>query len=93
MFRVWKGLGEPHDSDEKWGTIAKVQAHMPTKVMDNDVQVAQMLDDLFVPQDAKDLVVEVAGINAGDAKTPVVEAVGTNVGSRVDGINIVNMVQ
>jgi hypothetical protein len=37
-----------------------------------------MLDDLFVPQDVEDLVVEV---------------VGTNVGSRMDGINIVNMVQ
>ncbi len=31
--------------------------------------------------------------NIGDAKTPVVEAVGNNAGSRVDGINIVNMVQ
>jgi hypothetical protein len=37
MFRVWKGLGEPHDSDEEWGATAKVQAHMPAKVMDDGV--------------------------------------------------------
>jgi hypothetical protein len=49
MFRVWKGLGEPHDSDEKWGATTKVQAHMLAKVMDDGVQVAQMLNDLFVP--------------------------------------------
>jgi hypothetical protein len=51
MFRVWKGPGEPHDSDEEWGAAAKIHAHMPTKVMDDGVQVAQMLDDLFVPRD------------------------------------------
>ncbi len=49
MFRVWKGLGEPHDLDEKWGATTKVQAHMLAKVMDDGVQVAQMLNDLFVP--------------------------------------------
>jgi hypothetical protein len=37
--------------------------------------------------------VEVAGTNASDVEAQVVEVVGTNVGSRVDGINIVNMVQ
>jgi hypothetical protein len=37
MFKVWKGLGEPHHSDEVWGAIAKVQAHMPAKVMDDGV--------------------------------------------------------
>ncbi len=93
MFRVWKGPGEPHDSNEKWGVITKVQAHMPAKVMDNGVQVAQMLDDLFVPRDVEDLVVEAVGTNAGDAETPIVEAIGTNLGSRVDSINIMNMVQ
>ncbi len=49
MFKVWKGPGEPHDFDEEWGATTKIQAHMPTKVMDDSVQVAQMLDDLFVP--------------------------------------------
>ncbi len=49
MFRVWKGPREPHDSDEEWGAVAKIQAHMLAKVMDDGVQVAQMLDDLFVP--------------------------------------------
>jgi hypothetical protein len=93
MFKVWKGPWEPHDSDEEWGAIAKVQAHMPTKVMDDNVQVAQMLDDLFLPRDVEDLVVEAAKTNTGDVEAPVVEAVGTNTGSRVDGINIVNMVQ
>jgi hypothetical protein len=24
MFRVWKGPGEPHDSDEEWGATAKI---------------------------------------------------------------------
>jgi hypothetical protein len=66
---------------------------MPAKVMDNGVQVAQMLDDLFVPRDVEDLVVEAVGTNAGDAETPIVEAIGTNLGSRVDSINIMNMVQ
>ncbi len=93
MFRVWKGPGEPHDSDEKWGAVAKTQAHMPAKVMDDGVQVAQMLDDLFVPRDVEDLVAEAAGTNTGDAEAPVVEVVGTKAGSGVDGINIVNMVQ
>jgi hypothetical protein len=93
MFKVWKGPGEPHDSNEEWGVTAKVQAHMLAKVMDNDVEVAQMLDDLFVPRDVEDLVVEVAGTNASDAEVPVVEAVGTIAGSGVDGINIMNMVQ
>jgi hypothetical protein len=93
MFRVWKGPGEPHDSDEEWGVAAKIQTHMPTKVMDDSVQVAQMLDDLFVPRDVEDLVAEAAGTNTGDAEAPAVEVVGTNVGSGVDGINIVNMVQ
>ncbi len=93
MFRVWKGPGEPHDSDEEWGAAAKIQAHMPAKVMDDGVQVAQMLDDLFVPRDVEDLVTEAAGTNTGDAEAPVVEGVGTNVGSGVDGINIVNMAQ
>ncbi len=37
MFRVWKGPREPHDSDEEWGAVAKIQAHMPAKVMDNSV--------------------------------------------------------
>jgi hypothetical protein len=37
MFKVWKGTGEPHDSDEEWGVIAKVQAHMLAKVMDDGV--------------------------------------------------------
>jgi hypothetical protein len=36
-LRVWKRPGEPHDSDEKWGVVAKVQAHMPAKVMDDGV--------------------------------------------------------
>jgi hypothetical protein len=93
MFRVWKGPGEPHDSDEEWGATAKIQAHMPAKVMDDDVQVAQMLDDLFVPQDVEDLVVEAARTNIGDVEAPIVEAVGINVGSGMDGINIANMVQ
>ncbi len=93
MFRVWKGSGEPHDSDEKWGAAAKIQAHMPAKVMDNGVQVAQMLDDLFVPRDVEDLVAEAARTNTGDAEAPAVEVVGTNAGSGVDGINIVNMAQ
>jgi hypothetical protein len=93
MFRVWKGPGEPHDSDEEWGVATKIQAHMPAKVMDDGVQVAQMLDDLFVPQDVEDLVAEVARTNTGDAKAPAVEVVGTNTSSRMDGINIVNMVQ
>jgi hypothetical protein len=66
---------------------------MPAKVMDDGVQVAQMLDDLFVPRDVEDLVAEAAGINTGDAEAPVVEVVGTNAGLGVDGINIVNMVQ
>jgi hypothetical protein len=66
---------------------------MPAKVMDNGVQVAQMLDDLFVPRDVEDLVAEVAGTNTGDVEAPAVEVVGTNAGSGVDGINIVNMVQ
>jgi hypothetical protein len=44
---VW--LIEPHDSDEEWGAATKIQVHMPVKVMDDSVQVAQMLDDLFVP--------------------------------------------
>ncbi len=93
MFRVWKGPGEPHDSDEEWGAAAKIQAHMPAKVMDDGVQVAQMLDDLFVPRDVEDLVAEAAGTNTGDAEAPDVEVVGTNAGSRMDGINIVNMAQ
>jgi hypothetical protein len=66
---------------------------MPAKVMDDGVQVAQMLDDLFVPRDVEDLVAKAAGTNTSDAEAPVVEVVGTNVGSGVDGINIVNMVQ
>jgi hypothetical protein len=66
---------------------------MPAKVMDDGVQVAQMLDDLFVPRDVEDLVAEVAGTNIGDAEAPAVEVVGTNAGSGVDGIKIVNMVQ
>jgi hypothetical protein len=66
---------------------------MPAKVMDDDVQVAQMLDDLFVPWDVEDLVAEATGTNTGDAEAPNVEVVGTNVGLGVDGINIVNMVQ
>jgi hypothetical protein len=37
--------------------------------------------------------VEAIRTNIGDAKTPVVEAIGNNASSRVDGINIVNMVQ
>ncbi len=93
MFRVWKGPGEPHDSDEEWGAAAKIQAHMPAKVMDDGVQVAQMLDDLFVPRDVEDLVAEAAGTNTGDAEALAVEVVGTNADSGVDGINIVNMVQ
>jgi hypothetical protein len=93
MFRVWKGPGEPHDFDEEWGATAKIQAHMPVKVMDDGVQVAQMLDDLFVPRDVEDLVAETVGTNIGDAKAPTVEVVGTNAGSGVDGINIVKMVQ
>jgi len=90
---MWKGPWEPHDSDEEWGATPKIQAHMPAKVMDDGVQVAQMLDDLFVPQDVEDLVVEAVGTNTGDAEAPTMEVVGTNVGSGVDGINIVNMVQ
>jgi len=66
---------------------------MPIKVMDDNVQVAQMLDDLFTPRDAENMVVEAIGTNASDAKAPVVEVVGTNIGSGMDGINIVNMVQ
>jgi len=93
MFRVWKGPGEPHDSNEECGAAAKIQAHMPTKVMDDDVQVAQMLDDLFVPRDVEDLVAEAARTNTGDVEAPTVEVVGTNAGLGVDGINIVNMVQ
>jgi len=93
MFKVWKGPGEPHDSDEEWGAVAKIQAHMPAKVMDNGVQVAQMLDDLFVLRDVEDLVAEAAGTNTGDVEAPAMEVAGTNAGSRVDGINIVNMVQ
>ncbi len=61
--------------------------------MDDGVQVAQMLDDLFVPRDVEDLVTEATGTNTGDAEAPVMEVVGTNTGSGVDGINIVNMVQ
>ncbi len=61
--------------------------------MDDNVQVAQMLDDLFAPRDAENLVMEAIGTNASDAKTPVVEVVGINIGSGMDGINIVNMVQ
>jgi len=93
MFKVWKGLGEPHDSDEEWGAAAKIQAHMLAKVMDDGVQVAQMLDDLFVPRDVEDLIVKATGTNTSDAETPVVEVVGTNPSSGVDGINIVNMVE
>ncbi len=93
MFRVWKGPGEPHDSDEEWGAAAKIHAHMPAKVMDDGVQVTQMLDDLFVPRDVENLVAEAAGTNTGDAKAPAMEVVGTNAGPGVDGINIVNMVQ
>jgi hypothetical protein len=93
MFRVWKGPGEPHDSNEEWGAATKIQAHMPAKVMDDGVQVAQMLDDLFVPRDVEDLVAKVVGTNTGDAKAPAMEVVGTNAGLGVDGINIVNMVQ
>ncbi len=52
-----------------------------------------MLDDLFVPRDVEDLVVEAVGTNTGHAEAPVVEVVGTNTGSGVDGINIVNMAQ
>jgi hypothetical protein len=37
--------------------------------------------------------VEAIGTNASDAKALVVEVVGTNIGSGVDGMNIVNMVQ
>jgi hypothetical protein len=51
-----------------------------------------MLDDLFVPRNVENLVVEVTGTNASDAKTLVVEGVGTNASLGVDGINIVNMV-
>jgi len=36
---------------------------------------------------------EVARTNASDVEAQVVEAVGISVGSGVDGINIVNMVQ
>ncbi len=93
MFRVWKGPREPHDSDEKWGVAAKIQTHMPAKVMDDGVQVAQMLDDLFVPQDVEDLVVEAIGTNASDVEALIVEVVGTHTSSGVDGINIVNMAQ
>ncbi len=93
MFRVWKGPGEPHDSDEEWGAAAKIQAHMPAKVMDDGVQVAQMLDDLFVLRDVEDLVAEAAGTNTGDAEALAMEVVGTNAGPGVDGINIVNMAQ
>jgi hypothetical protein len=88
-----EGAREPHDFDEEWGATAKIQAHMPTKVMDDGVQVAQMLDDLFVPRDVEDLVTEAAGTNIGDAEALAMEVVGTNIGSGVDGINIVNMVQ
>jgi hypothetical protein len=91
--KVWKGPGEPHDSDEEWGAIAKVQAHMLAKVMDDGVQVTQMLDDLFVLRDVEDLVVEAVRTNIGDVEAPIVEAIGTNIGSRVDGINSVNLVQ
>jgi hypothetical protein len=63
-----KGPGEPHDFDEEWGVATKVQAHMLAKVMDNGVQVAQMLDDLFVPRDAEDLVVETTRTNANDVE-------------------------
>ncbi len=66
---------------------------MPTKVMDNNVQVAQMLDDLFAPWDVVNMIVEAIGTNASDVKALVVEVVGTNIGSGVDGMNIVNMVQ
>jgi hypothetical protein len=66
---------------------------MPAKVMDDSVQVAQMLDDLFVPRDVEDLVAEAAGTNTGDAEALAVEVVGTNARSGMDGINIVNMVQ
>jgi hypothetical protein len=51
-----------------------------------------MLDDLFVPRDVEDLVVEAIKTNIGDAEAPVVEVVRTNASSGVDGINIVNMV-
>jgi hypothetical protein len=88
-----EGARGAHDSDEEWGAAAKIQAHMPAKVMDDDVQVAQMLDDLFVPRDVEDLVAEAAGTNIGDAEAPTVDVVGTNEGSGVDGINIVNMAQ
>jgi hypothetical protein len=83
-----EGLGEPHDSNEEWGVAAKIQAHMPAKVMDDGVQVAQMLDDLFVPRDVEDLVTEAAGTNTSDVQAPAVEVVGTNACSGVDGINI-----
>ncbi len=66
---------------------------MPTKVMDNGVQVAQMLDDLFVPRDVEDLVAESTRTNTSDVEAPAMEVVGTNASSGVDGINIVNMVQ
>jgi hypothetical protein len=51
-----------------------------------------MLNDLFVPRNVEDLIVEAARTSIGDAKTLVMEAIGTNAGSGVDGINIVNMV-
>jgi hypothetical protein len=52
-----------------------------------------MLDDLFVPRDAEDLVMEAVRTIASDVETLVMEAIGTNASSGVDGINIVNMVQ
>jgi hypothetical protein len=52
-----------------------------------------MLDDLFVPRYAEDLVMEAVRTIASDVETLVMEAIGTNASSGVDGINIVNMVQ
>ncbi len=66
---------------------------MPTKVLDDGVQVTQMLDDLFMRWEVEKLVVEVTGTNTSDVEAQVVEAVAINIGLGMDGINILNMVQ
>ncbi len=56
----------------------KTQVHLLMQVMDEDVYVKQLMDDLFLPPDAKDLDVEFTIMNAS---------------LEIHGVNNANMVQ
>jgi len=58
MYKVWIGLGEGDESNEKWAIANKTQARSLMQAMDEDVHVEQLMDDLFMPLDTKDPNVE-----------------------------------